>query len=312
VNTQKYVDGLFSNYEETPALSDFKEELRGNLDERIKNLVKKGMSEQEAFRKSASELGDISALAEEISLKKKQEVYEDMYMGTRKYMTPKRTAAFVLGGAAICFGLISAAITWFDIGRETDALGSAMVFCVAGAALLTFMGLTQETAAMRPMSWKRAIFYAASVGVFLFGVFIVPMTYFNFAATGAGIPEIAARDANMPRVDFAFMTSIATLIPFALPSAALFVFLALTEKDRRKPWIVELAKESAKREMEYFSNPVQATRFGLVCGAIWITAIASFVILTVRVGILYSWLALAGAIVLQLLVQAMFFTKGNQ
>jgi hypothetical protein len=224
-------------------------------------------------------------------------------------MTIKRTAAFVLGGTTVCFGLISAAITWFSKGLEAEALGSAMVFCVAGAALLTFMGLTQESAANHPMPWKRAVFYAISVGVFLFGVFLVPMTYFNFAATGASPSEIAAHNADMSRVDFAFMTSIGTLIPFVLPAAALFVFLVLTEKDRRKLWVVELAKESAKREMEYFANPVQATRLGLVCGAIWIAAIASFVILTVRVGILYSWLALAGAIVLQLLAQALFFTK---
>jgi hypothetical protein len=312
MNTQKYIDGLFANYEETPALADFKEELRGNLDERIKNLVKKGMSEQEAFHKATAELSDISALAEEISLKKKREVYEDMYMGTRKYMTVKRTALFVLGGAAVCFGLISAAITWFSEGLAVHALGSAMVFCVAGAALLTFMGLTQETAANHPMPWKRAVFYAVSAGVFLFGVFIVPMTYFNFAEAGAGMSEIAASGAGMSSVNFAFMTSIGTLIPFVLPAAALFVFLVLTEKDRRKPWVVELAKESAKREMEYFANPAQAARFGLVCGAIWIAAIASFVMLTLRAGILYSWLALAGAIVLQLLVQALFFTKGKQ
>ncbi|MDR1581073.1 MAG: DMT family transporter [Synergistaceae bacterium] len=310
MNTQKYIDGLFANYEETPALADFKEELRGNLNERIENLVKKGMPEQDAFQRATSELGDISVLAEEISLKKKQEVYEDMYMGTRKYMTPKRTAAFVLGGTAVCFGLISAAIVWFSTGQEVDTLGGAMVFCVAGAALLTFMALTQETAAMYPMPWKRAVFYAVSVGVFVFGVFILPMTYFE--AMRASPHEIAAHGADMSRADVGFMTSIGTLIPFALPSAALFVFLALTEKDRRKPWAVEQARESAKREMEYFTNPTQSMRLGLVSGAIWITAIASFIILTIRVGILYSWLALVGAIVLQLLAQALFFTKGNQ
>jgi hypothetical protein len=69
--------------------------------------VKKGVPEQEAFHKTTAELGDISALAEEISF---------MYMGTRKYLTPKRTAVFVLGGAAVCFGLITGAITWFSTG----------------------------------------------------------------------------------------------------------------------------------------------------------------------------------------------------
>ena len=309
MNTQKYVDGLFANYEETPALTDFKEELRGNLDERIKNLVKKGMPEQEAFHKATSELGDISVLAEEISLKKKQEVYEDMYMGTRKYMTPKRTAMFVIGGAAVWFGLISAAVTWFSTGIEEAALGSAMVFCVAGAALLTFMLLTQETAAKYPMSWKRAIFYAVSVGGFLFGIFIIPMTYFS--TIDATPYEVVASSAHTYG-NVGLMTSVATLIPFILPAVALFVFLIMTEKDRRKPWIVELAKESAKREMEFFSNQTQTMRYGLICGAIWIAAISLFAILTISVGILYSWLALAGAVVTQLLVQALFFVKGNQ
>jgi hypothetical protein len=59
--------------------------------------------------------------------------------------------------------------------------------------------------------------------------------------------------------------------------------------------------------MEYFSNPIQSTRLGLVCGAIWTAAIALFAVLTINVGLLYSWLALAGAIVLQLLAQALFF-----
>jgi hypothetical protein len=53
-------------------------------------------------------------------------------------------------------------------------------------------------------------------------------------------------------------------------------------------------------------NPAQ---FGLVSGAIWITAIAIFIVLTVKIGIFYSWLAFAAAIAVQLLVQAKFFTK---
>jgi hypothetical protein len=86
MGTQKYVDGLFSGYEQTPTLCDFKEELRSNLNDRIANLIKKGMSEQMAFDKATTELGDISALADEISLKKKKEVFSEMYMKTKNYM----------------------------------------------------------------------------------------------------------------------------------------------------------------------------------------------------------------------------------
>lgn len=41
MNTQQHIDQLFSNYQESPALTDFKEELKTNLDDRIQSLMKK-------------------------------------------------------------------------------------------------------------------------------------------------------------------------------------------------------------------------------------------------------------------------------
>lgn len=72
MNTREYIDSLFSDYQKTSALEDFKEELKSFLDERIRTLVKGGMDEKDAFEKATSELGDISAVADEISRKKKQ------------------------------------------------------------------------------------------------------------------------------------------------------------------------------------------------------------------------------------------------
>jgi len=74
MNTREYIDSLFSDYQKTSALEDFKEELKSFLDERIRTLVKGGMDEKDAFEKATSELGDISAVADEISRKKKQEL----------------------------------------------------------------------------------------------------------------------------------------------------------------------------------------------------------------------------------------------
>jgi hypothetical protein len=311
MDTQKYVDGLFAGYEETPALADFKEELRGNLDEKIKNLIKKGMAEQTAFQRATAELSDITTLAEEISLKRKQEVYGDMYMGTRKYMTPRRTALFVLGGALICFGLITGAVAWFSTGLEMVFLGGVMVFCVAGVALLTFMGLTQETAAKYPMAKKRASLYTIAVGVFTFGVFVVLITYFAVAMREHSTTPFPAELGYMS-TDLELMSSVATLIPFALPAAALFAYLILTEKDRHKPWVVEMVMKRIRREAEYFASPAREMQFGLLCGAICVAALALFVILTIKIGILYSWLSLAGAVVVQLLTQALFVTKAKK
>jgi len=78
MNTKKYIDSLFSDYQETSALIDFKEELKSFLDERIKTLVKSGMDEKAAFEKATNELGDMSAVADEISRNKKKEILGTM------------------------------------------------------------------------------------------------------------------------------------------------------------------------------------------------------------------------------------------
>jgi hypothetical protein len=307
MDTKKHVDELFANYEETPALADFKEELRSNLDDRIKSLVKRGMEERTAFHKATAELGDVSALADEISLKRKQEVFEEMFMNVRHYMSTRRVALFVAGGAVFCFGLIMIALTWFSTEIMTATLGSGLVFCGAGAVALTFLGLTQETASKYPMPWKRALIYAADVGLFLFGAFCFPIVFFETRGGAVTVP-LAPAGAFISGASVSWAGAIATLIPFVLPSVALFAFLALTEKDRNKPWVIEFRKRAMARETGVLKNPEQ---FGMISGAIWIAAIAIFIVLTMKTGLLYSWLAFAAAIVAQLLVQAKFFAKDS-
>ncbi|MDR3289315.1 MAG: permease prefix domain 1-containing protein [Peptococcaceae bacterium] len=291
MNTQQHIDGLFSAYEETAALLDFKEELKSNLDDRIGSLMKKGLTETAAFAKAIEELGNISVLADEISQKKRQEVFEHMYMKVSHYMTPKRVALYVLCGLVLGFGVVAALLSWFYSGDINSPLGTLLVFGTLALAGFLFLGLTQETAANEAMSWKRALWYTAAFAVFLFGLIVFVMTYFYFSA--------GSDPRRLPE-------AVATLIPFILPSLALGAFLLLTEKDRSKPWVVAQRNEFRQRELERFANPVQAERFGLVCGALWIAALAAFILLTITVGIKFSWLAFAAAIVAQLLVQANF------
>lgn len=286
MDMKQYIDDLFSGYEETESLADFKLEIRSNMDDRVKSLMKKGLDEKAAFDKAISELGDVSALADELSLKKRQEVFSEMYMKTRSYIKPGRMALYVLCGAVLGFGIISAFLAWSFSGDINALLGTVLVFSEAALLGFVFLGLTQETASREAMSWKRALWYVAVSGVFLFGVIVFVMTYF---IDGLGLPY-----------------AIATLIPFALPSLALGIFLILTEKDRSKPWVVDLRKKAMEREMERFASPAQAERFGLVTGALWIAAIAGFILLTLTVGIKFSWLAIVAALIGQMLVLAMF------
>lgn len=286
MDTRKYIDSLFSDYEETSALIDFKEELKSFLDERIKALVKSGMDEKDAFEKATNELGDMSAVADEISRKKKQEILAEMYMKTRHYMPTWRIVLYILCGTVFGFGVIVAALSGFFTGVINASLGSLLVFGVVPILGFLFLGLTQETAVHEPMDWKRALLYVIAAGVFLFGVIVFIITYFE---DSAGLPY-----------------AIATLIPFILPSSAFGAFLILTEKDRSKPWVKKQREEYIKRSRERFGDPAQEERFGLFSGALWIAAIAVFILLTMLFGLKFSWLAIAAALIGQMLVLGMF------
>ena len=285
MDTRKYIDSLFSDYEETSALIDFKEELKSFLDERIKALVKSGMDEKDAFEKATNELGDMSAVADEISRKKKQEILAEMYMKTRHYMPTWRIVLYILCGTVFGFGVIVAALSGFFTGDINASLGSLLVFGVVPILGFLFLGLTQETAVHEPMDWKRALLYVIAAGVFLFGVIVFIITYFE---DSAGLPY-----------------AIATLIPFILPSSAFGAFLILTEKDRSKPWVKKQREEYIKRSRERFGDPAQEERFGLFSGALWIAAIAVFILLTMLFGLKFSWLAIAAALIGQMLVLGM-------
>ena len=100
------------------------------------------------------------------------------------------------------------------------------------------------------------------------------------------------------------LSSIGSLIPFALPGSVLLAFLLLTEKSRHKPWVVEQQAAWAERMKEQFADPYAAMRFGLRSGALWIFAAALFIALGFMIGFQYSWLAFLFAIAAQLLILA--------
>ena len=313
MNTKEYVQSLFKDYEESPGLMDFMEELQSNMNARIASLVKKGLGENDAFDKASEELGDISALADELSLKKRREVFEEVYMDVRKYMSAKRVAAYVIFGTIALLGIIIAFVSYFGAawwtfygdwlfdsgwssGFELGAVaftGALMPFLVASIAGFTFLGLTQETKSHLPMGRKRAAWYTVAAGLIGFGLFIIPITYFSI--------RYAARP-------FVIMSTIAVLIPFMLPGGAILCFLGLTEKKRLKPWVFSSRGESAK-QTEMWGDPATARRFSLFRGAIWLFAAALFFLLGFQVGFRFSIVVFIFAIATQLLVQGLMMAK---
>ncbi|MDR1251133.1 MAG: permease prefix domain 1-containing protein [Treponema sp.] len=298
MKTKDFVDRLFSEYEETAELRDFKEELLSNLEDRIAQLVSRGLDEKAAFEKASGELGDISALADEISLKKKQEILQEAYIGMRKYLKPSRVAFYVVTGAVLLLGIVLATVVyiigedhsafeafWEPNKKIVGALGVLLGFIPVVAAAFTFLGVTQETGSQYPLSGKRGIWYALAAGILVAGLILVPLTYFA--------------------VDRGLMEALATLLPFFIPGLALLVFLILTENDCRKPWVKAQSEKEARVNREILSDPVTSVRFGMVSGAIWIFAIGLFILLGFLLGFHFSWLVFIFAVAVQLAVQGM-------
>ncbi|MDR0689934.1 MAG: permease prefix domain 1-containing protein [Spirochaetaceae bacterium] len=298
MDTKDFVDRLFSEYEETAELRDFKEELLSNLDARIANLIAKGLDKKDAFEKASGELGDISALADQISLRKKQEIFQDAYMGMRVYLKPLRVAFYVIAGVWGILGAVIALVVYFT-GEEqsaleafwepnkrlTGTLGVLLSFISTSVAAFTFLGVTQETTSRYPHSKKRGAWYALAAWALCFGAILFPLTYF---ATDRGLMEAAA-----------------TLIPFSIPGLALLIFLQLTEKDYRKPWARARYEKEARVSREMWSDPLIAARFGMVSGAIWIFAAGLFILLGFLIGFHLSWLVFVFAVAVQLAAQSM-------
>jgi hypothetical protein len=330
MDAKTFVDSLFEGYEETAELADFKDELLGNLNAKIDSLTKKGMDTDAAFAKASGELGDVSALADELSLKKRKEVFEEAYMDMKKYMSTGRVAAYVIFGVLAFFGIAAAVITFFAArGIEIAApieftafFSSMMPFLTTAVIGFTFLGVTQETASMYPVSIKRGIWYAVASGLIAFGLFTMPIVFFGTKLAG-NIISLAVNeffDLKSPIWDASIGTfesvvpiiSLTSLIiPFILPGVGLLVFLVLTEKDRLKPWAREFHQKVVEREMAMWKDPATATRFGLLSGAIWIFAVGLFILLGFLIGFKFSWLVFVFAIAFQLLVQTLMSKRSE-
>ena len=265
MNAKEFVDSLFTGYEETAALADFKEELLGNLNAKIESFIRKGMNTEAAFEKACAELGDVSALADELSEKKRKEVIEEAYMGIGNYMTARRVAAYVIFGIIALFGFFVAFFPLFVMGKLNidfnlgliAFFGTMLPFLTAAVAGFTFLGVTQETNSTYPVSGKRGAWYTVAAALIAFGLLVMPVIYFSVTfgwnIVDFGIGEIRERFFNEWNVyDFGKLSAsflhpfsliisvVSPLIVFVLPGGGLLAFLILSEKNRYKPWAKNL------------------------------------------------------------------------
>ncbi|GIO23380.1 permease prefix domain 1-containing protein [Oceanobacillus sp. J11TS1] len=287
---QKYVDDLFQGYESTPELEDFKEEIAMNLKDRMQDLEKEGKSAEEAFAEAVSELGDITAIADDLSREKRKEIIGKMYVDT----TPKLSAGYAIGYTAaagvLLFGIITSLITYFTTGNNLFiAISSFLPFVVPAGAALTFLGLTTETKTKYPMNWKRALIYGLAVGIILFGITLSSSQYFMDNKQPAAI--------------------LGVLIPFVLPGVLVTAFLILTEKKRFKPWVMQEQARYQEAYAGYYEDTEQMAKRGMLSGALWIGAFGVFIILWILTNVLYALPVFLFAIAGELLIEYRMMSK---
>ncbi|MCL1854244.1 MAG: permease prefix domain 1-containing protein [Clostridia bacterium] len=279
-----YVDRLFADYDATPNLCDFKEEITVNLCERVKEFISQGMTEDEAFEKAAAELGDITVIADDAARQKRTETIGQMYMKAKAPFT-KRTAAGLAAATGFLLLAAGAALLAVFGGAENTLYYFAALLLALACGLYTYFGLTQETAAHYPMKNGRALAYGVvcsagflgaglAVALFLFGGWTLPAALVVKAA-------------------------------LLLPAICCLIYLLITEAKRHKPWLKAIIARDAEAAMTFHSgmaDPVKAARFGIMSGALWLFAISLFVTLGVFIGWNVSWPPLLFALPVQTLM----------
>src|SRR5258706_17749 len=68
----KYVDGVFSQYEDGTAIKELKEELKINLQERWNDLKQQGIDDETAYKMTVDSIGDISEAIQSVAGKTKE------------------------------------------------------------------------------------------------------------------------------------------------------------------------------------------------------------------------------------------------
>ena len=263
----RYLDEAFAEVPVTPDPLDLKEELRSNLSARVAELVSGGADDATAATTAVRELGDIRDLLDGLAA--------DGHPAGVPHPSQRVRLRPIFVLLTVLFSLVLAkSVTWVVLGAfGIVEVWTAVVFAVAAAlsvGVIVTLALRQETSQHYPMPTGRALaFGAASLAMTL------------------GVSLAAALVTQQP------FWAVVLGVPPTVLSILAFVWLGVTQTNRTKPWALELQRQYVADD-PFTQNPAVAARFGIYTVVIWTVAIAVFIVLTMTVGWLWSWLALVG------------------
>ncbi|KUO52032.1 MAG: hypothetical protein APF76_02510 [Desulfitibacter sp. BRH_c19] len=212
---KKYIDNLFFEVGASQQLFDLKEELTTNMKEKIGDYKSRGMEGEQAFKEAVISMGDLSGLVDDMRKLGQDKARQAIY----STMTSRISTAGIIAGALLSlFGMFTVIMLFFmnssgEAALSGEGVAGPGIFIVAGGALITYSILTRETQRKYSMNKIRAALYGLSIGLLLFGLFTAFVTHFSTDE---------------------MYKAIASLMVFSLGGIGLFLFLILTETDRRK------------------------------------------------------------------------------
>jgi hypothetical protein len=289
----RLLDEAFAGVTMTPELQDLKEELRGNLLARAAELQSKGMDAATAASTAVSEL-DVPELIAGLAADSPVATTPGAQAAEAARLhrvRPKpgfvvRASLYSVGLAACLLHIVVDLLTQRRGDGTLDPQLWTIGFGILVAALVAD-SLRQETAAHYPMPWPRSIRWGIVSGLLATGAGYFVLFGFHPAAIGLAVSGVI----------------------LALPAVMAMISLGVTQTNRTKPWALAQQRQY-EAEDRFSQDPVAAARFGIYTVIIWIIAIALFVVLSIAVGFVWSWLALvAGVVVFFLVLTRMLFAQ---
>jgi len=300
----RLLDDAFAGVPGTPAVRDFKEELRANLVPRVEELESGGLSPDVAARRAFDELGDFGALLDDAVA----ELIDDAPVDPWTHHRVRYRGGFVvraailpiLSAAALVIAFLAAA------GVVPGGTGAALGAMAAFAALLGFVcgdALSQESGSSYPMPRGRAAGYGIGLGILLAGVGTVALCWIP------GLPL------------WAWLTIGGVLVVAGIGTLA---WLGATQTNRQKPWMREYEVGYLKNSTNPYvtksayatdrtgmppragtrfeTDPNAAARFGIYTMIIWVVGTVAAVLLGIFVGWWWSALPWVGALIVMMLI----------
>ena len=279
MDVHRLLDQAFAGIEMTPERQDLKEEVRANLVARVAELQAGGLPGGAAARRAIEELGDVHAIVDgtEPAVAGAATPPWQQRVRPRPGFVLRTVLLSALGAAGLAVLALAAAVGGVPFGGQVAAvLGVAVT-----AGVITADALRQETTSNHPMPSRRAAGYGA--GVLL-------------AVAGLGGGWLYLRAGGL---GWAIGGAVLVLVAVGLLS-----YLGATQTNRHKEWVVRMQESQAALGDRFTEDPTAAARFGVYTAVTWLLAIAGFVVLTLTVGWVWSWLAIVGGVVVMMLMLA--------